>query len=125
VQYDEFIESVQERTGVVEEEAEALTHETLRVLAERITAGEAEDLASQLPEQLQEDLWPTTEQAESFGPDEFARRVAERAGTDDDEARAAEKAVLETLREAVTPGEFDDVLSQLGRDYAELIGASG
>jgi uncharacterized protein (DUF2267 family) len=29
--------------------------------------------------------------------------------------------VLTTLRDAVTPGEYDDVLAQLGRDFADLV----
>jgi uncharacterized protein (DUF2267 family) len=32
--------------------------------------------------------------------------------------------VLSVLRDAVSPGEFDDVLSQLGREFAELIEAA-
>jgi uncharacterized protein (DUF2267 family) len=51
VQYDEFITSVRER-GVPPEEAETLTHATLRVLAERLTGGEADDLRAQLPGEL-------------------------------------------------------------------------
>jgi uncharacterized protein (DUF2267 family) len=30
-------------------------------------------------------------------------------------------AVLTTLRDAVTPGEYDDVLSQLGREFSDLV----
>jgi uncharacterized protein (DUF2267 family) len=44
--YDEFITSVRER-GVPREEAETLTHATLRVLAERLTGGEADDIRAQ------------------------------------------------------------------------------
>jgi hypothetical protein len=33
-------------------------------------------------------------------------------------------AVLSVLRDAVSPGEFDDVLAQLGREFAELIRAA-
>jgi uncharacterized protein (DUF2267 family) len=32
--------------------------------------------------------------------------------------------VIATLRDAVSPGEFDDVLSQLGREYAALMGTA-
>jgi uncharacterized protein (DUF2267 family) len=46
VQYEEFISSVRER-GVPGEEAETLTHATLRVLAERLTGGEADDIRAQ------------------------------------------------------------------------------
>jgi uncharacterized protein (DUF2267 family) len=29
--------------------------------------------------------------------------------------------VLSVIRDAVTPGEFGDVLAQLGRDFADLV----
>jgi uncharacterized protein (DUF2267 family) len=52
---------------------------------------------------------------------EFVRRVAERGDVGPDEAAGA-AAVLITVRDAVTPGEFDDVLSQLPQEYRELVG---
>jgi len=52
---------------------------------------------------------------------EFVRRVVERAEVGPEETRKA-AAVLTTVREAVTPGEFDDVLSQLPQEYRELVG---
>jgi uncharacterized protein (DUF2267 family) len=33
-------------------------------------------------------------------------------------------AVLATIHDAVTPGEFDDVLAQLGREFKELVDAA-
>jgi uncharacterized protein (DUF2267 family) len=124
VQYDEFISSVRER-GVPREEAETLTHATLRVLAERLTGGEADDLRAQLPGELQADLIPPTPEAEAFGPAEFAQRVARQAKTEEADGRQGMVAVLATTRDAVEPGEFEDVLTQLGREYAQLIGSTG
>jgi uncharacterized protein (DUF2267 family) len=121
VQYEEFIDAVAERAALPRPSAEKLTHAALRVLAERISGGEAEDLAAQLPRELKADLEPPQEDAQSFGAYEFARRMAERSGLADTDAEAALVAVLGTLREAVTPGEFDDVLSQLGEEFAALV----
>ena len=123
MQYEEFITSVRER-GVASDEAETLTHATLRVLAERLTGGEADDLSAQLPGELKPDLIPPTPEAEPFGPTEFAQRVARQGKTEEDAARQGMVAVLATTREAVEPGEFDDVLAQLGREYAELMGSA-
>ncbi|CCH87440.1 conserved protein of unknown function [Modestobacter italicus] len=123
MQYDEFITSVGAR-GVPREEADTLTHATLRVLAERLTGGEAHDLRAQLPGELQADLIPPTPEAEPFGPAEFAQRVARQAKTEEADARQGMVAVLATTQDAVEPGEFDDVLAQLGREYAELIGSA-
>jgi uncharacterized protein (DUF2267 family) len=121
VQYDQFIASVAEKAGLPRGKAEALTHAALRVLSERISGGEAEDLREQLPKPLRVDLIPPQEEAQGFGADEFARRVAQRTGIPESEAGAAVMAVLATLRNAVSPGEFQDVLSQLGREFAELL----
>lgn len=122
---DEFITKVGQRADVSLDTAEALTAVTLRTLAERISGGEAEDLAAQLPDELKPYLTGVDEPAQPFGPDEFVRRVAERAGTDPDRARAGVRAEFTTLREAVTLGEVDDVVSQLPKDFDELVGARG
>ena len=120
MKYDEIIARVAERTGLFEGEAAALTRATLATLAERIGGAEARDLATRLPGPLQDALLPTKEQAEAFGFDEFVNRVAERSRRDPIASRSAVDAVLATLREAATPGEFDDVLSQLPRDFHRL-----
>ena len=120
--YETFTRTTAERAGLPEEAAERLEHATLRTLADRISGGEAQDLAAQLPGPLQDDLRPPREDAEAFGVDEFVRRVAERGHVDPGVARTGAAAVLITVREAVTPGEFDDVLSQLPQEYRELVG---
>jgi uncharacterized protein (DUF2267 family) len=120
MKYDEFIARVAENVGVSSAEAEKLTSATLETLAERISGGEARDLAAQLPLPLQDALLPASEEAEGFSFKEFVRRTAERAGMDAGVAEIAVDAVLVTLRDAVTPGEFDDVLSQLPQDFKRL-----
>ena len=101
MQYDDFVSSVQARGGRPRDETETLVHATLRVLAERLTAGEADDLRAQLPEDLQADLIPPEPEAQPFGPDEFARRVARMARLPEAEAREGMVAVLATTRDAV------------------------
>ena len=49
MKYDEFIARVAENVGVSSAEAEKLPSATLETLAERISGGEARDLAAQLP----------------------------------------------------------------------------
>jgi uncharacterized protein (DUF2267 family) len=53
---------------------------------------------------------------------EFVRRVAERGNVTPEEARSGVAAVLTALRDAVTPGEFDDVTSPLPSDNRALVG---
>jgi uncharacterized protein (DUF2267 family) len=122
VRDDEFIRSVAERAGAEPDEATVFTSATLTTLAERISGGEARDLAAQLPETAKDPLCSTGEPAEAFGADEFVRRVGDRAHVEPDRAEDVARAVLITVREAVTPGEFDDVTSQLPQDYRTLVG---
>jgi uncharacterized protein (DUF2267 family) len=118
-----FIEKVAERAGVPEDQAASLTEGTLRTLAERLTAGEAEDLPAHLPDQFRAWLIKFQEPAPDFPFDEFVRRVTERAGVERDIAERGIRAVLETTHDAVMNEEFHDVLSQLPREFEELLNA--
>jgi uncharacterized protein (DUF2267 family) len=122
VDYPTFIKAEADRAGLPQDQAESVAHATLRTLADRITAGEAQDLAAQLPGPLKEDLRKDREEAEAFDVDEFLRRVGERAHVDESTARTGAAATMVTVREAVTPGEFDDITSQLPQAYRELVG---
>lgn len=122
MKYDEFMTKVGQRADVSLETADALTAATLRTLAERISGGEAADLAAQLPTELQPHLTGAEEPAERFDADEFVRRVAERAGADPDRARAGIRAVFATIRETVTAGEVDDIMAQLPKGFDRLFG---
>jgi uncharacterized protein (DUF2267 family) len=121
MKYDEFIDAVAIRAGVSPDDAEVLTYATLQTLAERLTGGEADDLASQLPQELQDTLQKEFEQAEDFGLEEFVRRVSLNAGTDTALAWQGVRAVMATLQDAVTAGEFDDVMAQLPNDFMAVL----
>lgn len=121
---DEFMTKVGQRADVSLNTAEALTAATLQTLAERISGGEAQDLAAPLPAELKPHLTGADEPAEPFGVEEFLRRVVERSGIDTSRARAGVRAVFTTVREVVTPNELDDVMTQLPKDLRELVGAA-
>jgi uncharacterized protein (DUF2267 family) len=120
VDNDEFIDSVAKRSGTSSEQATALTRATLTTLAERIDGGEARDLATQLPEELRAYAFAPSETGERLGLDVFVQRVSGRAEVDVTLAKAGVRAVFDTLREAVTPGEYDDVISQLPAELWEV-----
>ncbi len=118
----EFLESVTVRGRLSPQQAERLTETTLTVLANRISAGEAEDLAAQLPKGVRDWLVSKEEPAQKFDLEEFIRRVSERAAVDLDTATRGVWAVLSTIRRAVTTGEFEDMLAQLPKEFREFIG---
>jgi uncharacterized protein (DUF2267 family) len=53
--------------------------------------------------------------------EELYRRVAERKGVDIETAHMDASVVMRVLREAVTPGELDDVMAQLLEDFNTLL----
>jgi uncharacterized protein (DUF2267 family) len=127
VRYDEFMKKVRERSGLDEDQAERAVRAVLNTLAQRLAGGEPKDFASQLPQELKEATLFTTGAGEGrdMSSEEFVRTVADREGSSPEAADKHVRAVLATLREAVTPGEWDDIESQLGRDYRELLGGVG
>jgi len=61
--------------------------------------------------------------AESFGLEEFIRRVSDRAHVPSEQAREGARAVFAILHEAVSGGEFRDVMSQLPSEFTEFAAA--
>jgi uncharacterized protein (DUF2267 family) len=121
MKHGEFIKHVSERAGVPKDIAETLTRVTLETLADRLSGGEPHDLASQLPHELQDYVRPSAKLSERFGVEEFVDRVAKGAHVDGETARKGVRAVLLTVREAVSAGEWDDVMAQLPAGYSELV----
>lgn len=116
----EFIDSVARRSGTSPTQAEALTRATLRTLAERLTGGEARDLAAQLPREFREDLCGAPEPAERFGFGEFLQRVSARAGIDITGADRSVVAVFKTICADITSDEFDDIMAQLPEEFPDV-----
>jgi uncharacterized protein (DUF2267 family) len=120
MKHGEFIKHVHERAGVPKDLAETLTRVTLETLADRLAGGEPHDLASQLPHELQDYVRPSSKVTERFGVEEFVSRVAAAAKVDGETARRGVRAVLITVREAVSPGEWHDVMAQLPSEYSQI-----
>jgi uncharacterized protein (DUF2267 family) len=119
-----FLALVQRAAGISRQQAETAVRATLRTLAERITLGEAKEIAAFLPSELRGDLMSAPEPAEPYGVDEFVRRVAEREHVDREAAEGHVRAVFAALRQAVAPAELSDVAAQLSRDFAPLLEAA-
>jgi uncharacterized protein (DUF2267 family) len=123
--YATFITTVEQLAGISREEAERAVEATLGTLAERISRGEAEDIATFLPREIRHLLTSTSEPAQRFDVAEFVRLVAEREGVDDATARDHARAVFAALGVAVAPGELRDMAAQLPRDFEEFLRAAG
>jgi uncharacterized protein (DUF2267 family) len=125
MRYGTFMTTIEQVGDLTREEAERATAATLQTLAERITRGEAEDIASFLPEEVRPLLTSVPEPAEAFDHHEFVRRVAEREGVDQQTAFDHARAVFTALGAAVAPGELRDMVAQLPADYEPLLAAAG
>jgi uncharacterized protein (DUF2267 family) len=120
--HERFVTTIQQRAGISWEEAERAARATLETLAERISWGEARDLAADLPSDVREWLTGASNKAEPFGPEEFVRRVAEREGTDTDTAEEHIRAVLTALARLERNDEIADMLAELPKSYRPLLG---
>jgi uncharacterized protein (DUF2267 family) len=125
VRHATFIRTIEQAAGILPEEAERAARATLETLGERITGGEAEDIARFLPRELRPILDSASALAEPFDMEEFVRRVARREGVDEATARRHARAVFVALGRAVAPGELRDMAAQLPKDFDELLRAAG
>lgn len=117
--YDEFLSLVERQTGLGRAGAERASRAALATLAERISRGQARQLAGQLPPELLEPL------AGGNGPQPldrvaFVQRLAEREGVDPATAEDHARAVYAAVRRAVSQKEIDDVVAELPQDVATL-----
>jgi uncharacterized protein (DUF2267 family) len=120
VEYERFLSIVEQDTGLGRDAARQATRATLQTLAERISRGEARDLAEQLPPELAPSI-ATDREAEAFGVDEFINRVAAREQVDPATAERHARAVLAALGQAVSADELVDLLSELPREFAPML----
>lgn len=122
---DEFVERVAIRTGLDLDGARRATDAVLEALADRISGGQVDDLADQLPLELH----PALERgkvrshgaARPLSLEDFVRVVAELEGVPPDAAREHARAVVSTLRDAVSDKEFADTMTQLPDQYQVLL----
>ena len=127
MQMFEFVGQVQNGARLPSmEQAINATRATLSTLAERLGADEAQHLGAQLPEGIGQYLGGASREGERFSRDEFLQRVSEREGVDLPVSVQHARAVLDTLKKAVSEGEMRDVLQRLPAEYAPLFaGTSG
>jgi uncharacterized protein (DUF2267 family) len=125
VTHDEFIGQVQQRARLSSRgDAERATRVVLETLAKRLAGGEPKDLASQLPPELGRHLLHgRAGTGEPFSLDGFFELVSVREGVGLPDAVQHVRAVIAVLQEAVSPGESEDVRSQLPRDFDRLFEA--
>jgi uncharacterized protein (DUF2267 family) len=119
-----FLELVEQAADITRAEAREAVCATLRTLAERITRGEAEDVAVFVPGEFRVLLTSGRETAERFGVDELVRRVAKREGVDGRTAVEHVRAVFTALGQAASPDALSNLAAQLSADFDPLLEAA-
>jgi uncharacterized protein (DUF2267 family) len=120
MQYEEFIRKVADAAGISAEEAKRASIAVLQELCDRLSGKEADDLLAQLPARLRRKvIVPPCETPVSA--DKFVDLVADDLKIPPHEAQNRIRAVFATLRQAVSWGEFEDVLEELDPEYADLL----
>jgi uncharacterized protein (DUF2267 family) len=99
------------------------TAAVFHALRDRITPDEADQLRAQLPDALKT-LWEQGETADrkplKMHREDFYERVREEAKVPRREARRVTLAVFAVLKKQLSPGEAEDVFSQLPKDLKDL-----
>jgi uncharacterized protein (DUF2267 family) len=123
IDYEGFISTVEQEATVEHDDAERAARATLATLGERISEGEARDIAEQLPEPLR-DVIIDGRDPERFDVGEFVHRVAEREGIEEPLAKEHARAVFAALGRAVDEREIEDLRAQLPSSFSEFIAAA-
>ena len=118
--YKDFVGQVQHELEYAEfGQAVRATRAVLTTLGERLQEGEATDLASPLPMEIDRFLIEA-DHGQRFDYQEFLERVAEREGVERADANYHAQQVLAVVAADVPPGNIEKVRGQLPEDYDGL-----
>jgi uncharacterized protein (DUF2267 family) len=115
---DEFLRRIADRTGADIGTAERYARATLTALSRSVTDDEFEDLVAELPRSFRP-LLPKGPVAPPPATGVVIEELTKRTGLDEDDARRAAGAVLETLAERIAGGEVEDLIELLPAELHE------
>jgi uncharacterized protein (DUF2267 family) len=129
MRYHEFVHQVQEQGGLESrDEAERAIRAVLSSLGECLYRTERRHLASQLPKKAKAflseyaDSGVTRQGAACLTLQEFYDRVGARADVTRSHAIERAKAVAAVLRDLLPEGEWRHIISEMPKEYRELLG---
>ena len=127
MQYVEMINKIQELSAITDQEEAALViRAVLGTLGEHIYRTEERLLASQLPKELRNVFYEYQQRERGRGDlanyslEEFYNRVSARANISFQEAQRLSAIVFHVLKQAVSPGEIENVKKELPSDFHKL-----
>ena len=121
MQTDEYITRVQRRADLDStDEASRVTSTVLGIFGTLDLRGQLKDAASQLSQGIGPML-TARETSQSFSASEFVASIATELSVDEAAAEKAATAVLTTLREALSDGQFLDVNAVLPEEFHRFV----
>lgn len=116
MRYREMVKKVQQYSGFTDSESENALVSFIRIVANYLTPDERMDFASQLPAELQDTVVSSAETDDIVSMNDILERIAEEQNVDEDHAKKQIMAAWQTLKDAISSGEIDDIRSQLPQD---------
>jgi len=111
--FRELIRRVQQYSGFTDAESKDALECMVENLAVRLDEGERKEFANQLPEELQDIALAVRPTEENTHQEDIVAQFMELQGIDEPRAKMQILAAWNALKEAITPGELNDIRTQL------------
>lgn len=118
--YREMVKKMQSYSGFSDSESENALHVFIKALSKRLTSDEREDLASQLPAELQDEALQT-EETDKMQMEDMMHEVAEQQQIDESHAKKQIMAAWHTLKDAVSAGEIQHIRAQMPQSMTAML----
>lgn len=115
--YRELVKRVQHYSGFSDSESETALLLFVKNLAARLTPSERKDFASQLPADLKH-IAMNEETSRVKTAESFIQLFCLAEGIDEKHAKKQVMSVWRAIKDAISPGEIEDIKAQLPRDLA-------
>lgn len=112
MKYRELIKRVQDYSGFSDSESKDALELMVESISVRLTDGERKDFASQLPTELKA-IALTVRSTNENRKEDLVRQFMELEDIDESHAKKQIKAAWKALKDAISPGEIEDIQSQL------------
>ncbi len=121
MKYRELIKRIQHDSGFSDAESQDALQLMVESLAVRLTEGERKDFASQLPTELKDIALSVRSTSEDRKVD-MLQQFMDLQNIDENHAKKQIKVTWHALKKAISPGEIDDIKSQLSNKTVALLG---
>lgn len=120
MKYRELMKRVQHLSGFSDKESKEALNATVEVIAVRLTDDERKDFASQLPTELQ-DIALTVRATEDNTKQDIVEQIVKTQSVTKARAKKQLLSAWTAIKEAISPGEIDDIRAQLPKRTASLL----